>query len=136
MRPVIFVAALFGYAAAFTAQAGVLGPEGWAPTGCGALPQKPIIDSSSAEAFNKSIGTINEWQKQLQAYHDCMVKEANADSTAVNKGATAEQARINEAIEKVNQDATAGRQKVERSPSSPSPVLVPPAGTMPGGQGY
>ena len=136
MRPVIFVAALFGYAAAFTAQAGVLGPEGWGPAGCGEFPQTPIVDSSSAEAFNKSIGAINEWQKQLQAYNDCMVKEANADSTAINKGANAAQTRINTELEKVNQDATTGRQKVERSSSSPSPVLVPPAGTMPGGQGY
>jgi hypothetical protein len=100
------------------------------------VPQTPVIDSSSAEAYNTSIGTINEWQKQLQAYHDCMVKEANADATAINKAATAEQARINQAIEKVNQDATAGRQKVERSSSSPSPALVPPAGTVPGSQGY
>jgi hypothetical protein len=136
MRPVIFVAALFGYAAAFTAQAGVLGPEGWRPAGCGEFPHTPTVDSSSAEAFNKSIGAINEWQKQLQAYNDCMVKEANADSTAINKGANATQTRINAEIEKVNQDATAGKQKVERSSSSPSPVLVPPAGTMPGGQGY
>ncbi|HEV7930141.1 MAG TPA: hypothetical protein VGP12_08435 [Nitrosospira sp.] len=140
MRPIIFVAAsfaaLFGYAGAFTAQAGVIGPDGWAPAGCGAVPQTPVIDSSSAEAYNTSIGTINEWQKQLQAYHDCMVKEANADATAINKAATAEQARINQAIEKVNQDATAGRQKVERSSSSPSPALVPPAGTVPGSQGY
>jgi hypothetical protein len=131
-------AALFGYAAAFTAQAGVIGPDGWAPAGCGAVPQTPVIDASNAEAYNKSIGTINEWQKQLQAYHDCMVKEANADNAAINKAATDEQARINQAIEKVNQDATAGRQKVERSSSSPSlsPALAPPAGTVPGSQGY
>jgi hypothetical protein len=100
------------------------------------MPPTPIIDSSSAEAFNKSIGTINEWQKQVQSYHDCMVKEANADGATINKGATAGQARINEAIEKVNQDATAGRQKVERSTSSPSPTLAPPAGTMPGNPGF
>jgi hypothetical protein len=136
MRLTIFVAASFAYAAAFTAQAGVLGPEGWVPAGCGAMPPAPIIDSSSAEAFNKSIGTINEWQKQLQSYHDCMVKEANADGAAINKAATAGQARINEAIEKVNQDATAGRQKVERSSSSSSPALAPPVGTMPGSPGF
>lgn len=132
------LAALFGYAGAFTAQAGVIGPDGWTPAGCGAVPQTPVIDASNAEAYNKSIGTINEWQKQLQAYHDCMVKEANADNAAINKAATDEQARINQAIEKVNQDATAGRQKVERSSSSPSlsPALAPPAGTVPGSQGY
>jgi hypothetical protein len=136
MRLVIFVAAFCGYAAVFPAQAGVLGPEGWGPAGCGEFPQTPIVDSSNAEAFNKSIGAINEWQKQLQTYNDCMVKEANADSTAINKGASATQTRINAEIEKVNHDATTGRKKVERGASSPSPLLVPPAGTMPGGQGY
>ena len=101
-----------------------------------AMPPTPIIDSSSAEAFNKSIAAINDWQKQLLAYHDCMVKEANADNAAISQAATTEQKRINEAIEKVNQDATAGRQKVERTSSSPSPALAPPAGTMPGNPGY
>ena len=136
MRSLIFVVASFAFTTAFTAHAGVIGPEGWSPAGCGAMPQTPSIDSSSADAFNKSIGTINEWQKQLQTYHDCMVKEANADNAAISQAATTEQKRINEAIEKVNQDATAGRQKVERTSSSPSPALAPPAGTMPGNPGY
>ncbi len=138
MKSLIFVVASFVLTTAFTAHAGVIGPGGWSPAGCGAMPQTPIIDSSSAEAFNKSVGAINEWQKQLMAYHDCMVKEANADNAAISHAATAEQKRINEAIEKVNQDATAGRQKVERSSSSssPSPSLAPPAGTMPGNPGF
>ncbi|SFH54262.1 hypothetical protein SAMN05216299_12041 [Nitrosospira sp. Nsp14] len=136
MRSLILVVASFAFTTAFTAHAGVIGPEGWSPAGCGARPQTPSIDSSSADAFNKSVGAINEWQKQLLAYHDCMVKEANADSAAINHAATGEQKRINDAIEKVNQDATAGRQKVERSSSSPSPTLAPPAGTMPGNPGY
>ena len=136
MRSLIVVVTSLAFTTAFSTHAGVLGPEGGAPAGCGTMPQSPIIDSSSADAFNKSIGTINEWQKQLQTYHDCLVKEANTDNAAINQGATAEQKRINEAIEKASQDATAGRQKVERSSSSPSPVLAPPAGTMPGSQGY
>src|SRR5215216_2053058 len=101
MRSLIVVVTSLAFTTAFTAHAGVIGPEGWSPAGCGTMPQAPIIDSSSADAFNKSIGTINEWQKQLQTYHDCMVKEANADNAAINKAATAGQARINEAIEKV-----------------------------------
>jgi hypothetical protein len=136
MKPVIFVVASFVFTTAFTAHAGVIGPAGWSPAGCGAMPPTPIVDSSSAEAFNKSIAAINDWQKQLLAYHDCMVKEANADNAAISQAATTEQKRINEAIEKVNQDATAGRQKVERTSSSPSPALAPPAGTMPGNPGY
>lgn len=100
MRSLIVVVTSLAFTTAFTAHAGVIGPEGWSPAGCGTMPQAPIIDSSSADAFNKSIGTINEWQKQLQTYHDCMVKEANADNAAISQAATAEQKRINEAIEK------------------------------------
>ena len=123
----------------FTANAGALENGSWSASGCGAVPQTPVIDSSSVDAFNKSIGKINDWQKQIQAYHDCMIKEANADSAAINKAATAEQARINEATEKVSKEAAAGKQKVEQSSSSSSPSfpsLAPPPGSGAGGQGF
>lgn len=139
MNQIILFTASFALATALTANAGVLENGGWSPSGCGAMPETPVIDSSSVDAFNKSIGAINAWQEQIQVYHDCMVKEANADSAAINQGATAEQARINEAVEKVNSEAAAGRQKAEQStPSAPSlspqPGSMP--GSMPGGQMY
>ncbi len=121
-----------------TANAGTLENGTWSASGCGAMPQTPVIDSSSVDAFNKSIGKINDWQKQIQTYHDCMIKEANADSAAINKAATAEQTRINEAVEKVNKEAAAGKQKVEQSSSSSSPSFpsLAPPGSGAGGQGY
>ncbi|MEO8996680.1 MAG: hypothetical protein ABI284_04440, partial [Nitrosospira sp.] len=80
MNQTILIAAFFVLTAAFTANAGVLENGNWSASGCGAIPETPVIDSSSAEAFNRSVGTINAWQKQMQVYHDCMIKEANADS--------------------------------------------------------
>ncbi|MBA4141917.1 MAG: hypothetical protein H0X43_02700 [Nitrosospira sp.] len=124
------------WAAAFTASAGTLENDVWSPAGCGAMPEAPVIQSGSVEAFNKSIATINAWQEQLQAYHDCMVKEANADSATINRSATAEQTRIEEAIEKLNAETAKARQEAERKASSPSPSLAPPAGSAPGTQGY
>jgi hypothetical protein len=138
MKGIILLAASAALVVSFTANAGVIKEGGWSASGCGAMPEAPVIDSSSADTFNQSIGKLNDWQKQVQIYHDCMVKEANTDSATINQGATAEQAKINEAVEKMNKEVAAGKKKVEQSSSSssPSPSLAPPIGSMPGSQGY
>lgn len=135
----IFFSASIALATIFTASAGTLENGKWSASGCGAMPGAPVVESSSIDAFNKSIGKINDWQKQIQTYHDCMVKEANADSAAINKAATSEQTRINESVEKMNKEAAAGKEKVEASSSSSSsssPSLVSPPGAVPGSQMY
>src|SRR5688500_19856949 len=111
MNRIIPLSASAVLAIAFTANAGVLEKDKWSTSGCGALPETPVVDASSAAAFNQSVGKINTWQNQVKAYHDCMVKEANADTAAINASAMGEQKRINEAVEKVNADAAAGKQK-------------------------
>jgi hypothetical protein len=68
---------------------------------------------------------VNAWQKQLQAYNDCMIREANADATAINQAANAEQTRINEALQKANADATTARSKLDSSPSAPQMMQTP-----------
>ncbi|SEO52200.1 hypothetical protein [Nitrosovibrio sp. Nv6] len=131
MKSIVHLAASIAVITTFTANAGILENGKWSPSGCGGMPEAPVIDSSSAEAFNQSIGTLNAWQEKIQAYHDCMVKEANADSSAINQDATAEQARINEAVEKMNKEVAAGKQKAEQSSSS-SPSLTPSPAPVPG----
>jgi hypothetical protein len=107
------------------AHAGVLENGSWAPGGCGARPEAPIIESNSPEAYNRSIGLVNAWRKQMQAYNDCVIKEANADAAAINQGANAEQTRINEVLQKANADANAARSKLDSSPSAPaSPQMM------------
>jgi hypothetical protein len=64
-----------------------------------------------------------------------MIKEANADSAAINQSATAGQGRINEIVEKINAEVAAGKQKVEQSQSA-SPSLSPPPGAAPGSLPY
>lgn len=135
MNNFCFFAASFALAVAFTANAGVLENGSWSASGCGAMPETPIIDSSSADAFNRSVGAINAWQKQMQIYHDCMIKEANADSVTINQSATAGQGRINGIVEKINAEVAAGKQKVEQSQSA-SPSLSPPPGAAPGSLTY
>ena len=135
MNHVIFFAAFFALTTVFTANAGVLENGGWSASGCGAMLEAPVVDSSNVEAFNRSVGTINTWQKQTQIYHDCMIKEANADSVTINQSATAGQGRINEIVEKINAEIAAGKQKVEQSQSA-SPALSPAPGAAPGSLGY
>ncbi|BCT67731.1 hypothetical protein [Nitrosospira sp. NRS527] len=93
MNQTILFAAFFALTTAFTANAGVLENGSWSASGCGAMPETPVIDSSSVAAFNRSVGAINAWQKQMQVYHDCMIKEANADSVTINQSARAGQGR-------------------------------------------
>lgn len=142
MYRTIFFSGSIALATVLTANAGTLENGTWSASGCGKMPDTPVVESGSVDAFNRSIATINDWQKQIQTYHDCMIKEANADSAAINKAANSEQTRINEALEKVNKEAAAGKQKVEQtssssSSSSPSfPSLAPPPGPGTGGQGF
>lgn len=137
MNQTILFAAFFALTAAFTANAGVLENGSWSASGCGAMPETPVIDSTSVDAFNRSVGAINAWQKKMQAYHDCMIKEANADSVTINQSATAGQGRINGIVEKINAEVAAGKQKVEQSQSqNASPSLSPPPGAAPGSLTY
>ncbi|SEK65002.1 hypothetical protein [Nitrosovibrio tenuis] len=131
----ISFAAILGAFAAFTANAGILNNGNWSPSGCGARPEAPVIDSTSVDAFNRSINMINTWQKQIQTYHDCMVREANADAAAINQAAAAEQAKINAASEKLNSDANIARNKLDSSPAR-GPVNGPPLGSGMERQGY
>lgn len=135
MNHIIFFTAAISLSISFGANAGTLNNGSWSPSGCGTRPEAPVIDSTNAEAFNRSINLINTWQKQTQTYHDCMVREANADASAINQAASAEQAKINEASEKLNADANLARNKLESSPGRGS-VIAPPIGSGMGQQGY
>jgi hypothetical protein len=110
---------------AFTANAGSLGNGAWSPSGCGTRPTPPTIESASVSAYNRSITQVNDWQKQIQVYHDCVIKEANSDIAAINQAATAEQARINQASGNVNAELSRNRDKLESSPPTPAPLGGP-----------
>ena len=109
--------------------AGVLNNGEWQPGNCGKVPEAPAIESGSVETLNKSIVAFNEWQKQAHAYNECLVKEANADITAINKAATAEQKQYYDTSEKMGTEIDQGRKKFDRKSSSSS-------GSSQSGQGY
>jgi hypothetical protein len=115
-------------AVTFAANAGTLNDGSWSPSGCGTMPEAPAVNSGSADTVNKSIAAVNNWQKQLQTYDECMIREANADAATIANSAKAQQKRYHETSEKIAAEVTAVREKFDRESSSTG------AGT--GTQGY
>ena len=100
-------------ATALEANAGTLADGKWTPANCGTRPEVPQIDSKNVEAYNRSVGQLNEWQKKAQAYNDCVVQEANADNTAIANAANAEQEKFRSDVNKINAASEAARKKLE-----------------------
>ena len=147
MKRIVLLASPAMLAVAFAANAGTLNNGNWSPSGCGTLSEAPVVDSSSIDAINQSIAAVNEWQKQVQSYDECMIKEANADTSTIANSANAKQTQYREASKKINADAAAGREKFGRQSSSPgtNPGMSNPGTNNPGmnnpgsgmgGQGY
>lgn len=99
--------------AAFNASAGSLSEGTWLPGGCGDKPPIPSLDPDSLDAFNASIETVNEWQRNAQAYGECLVKEANADTAAIVKTANEDQAKFQEAVTNFKTEAAAIRKSFQ-----------------------
>ena len=146
MKRIILLASPAMLAVTFAVNAGTLDNGNWSPSGCGKLSEAPAVDSSSIDTINQSIAAVNEWQKQVQSYDECMIKEANADTATIANSANAQQTQYREASKKVNADAAAGREKFSRQSSSPgtnpgmsnpgmNPGMNNPGSGM-GGQGY
>jgi hypothetical protein len=113
MKRQTLVAALIALTAALQIQAGTLAGGRWTPSGCGAAPVPPAIDSGSVDAYNRSLETARAWQRKAQGYNDCVVGEANADNAAIAEAANAEQARFRAAVEQTNGAAAAAKAKLD-----------------------
>ncbi|WP_051459810.1 hypothetical protein [Methylomicrobium lacus] len=93
--------------------AGTLSAVKWATAGCGNKPETPIIDQSNAEAFNKSVAKINDWQQQAKTYYECLINEANQDNAIIADSANAAQAEYRATVEKIGKDADAAKKKLD-----------------------
>lgn len=128
MKRIVFLAVPITFAVMFAANAGTLNNGNWSPSGCGAMPETPNVNASSVDTLNQSIAAVNDWQKQLQTYDECMIKEANADAAAISNAANAQQVRYREASAKITAELAAGRDKFSGE--------VSPSGVGPGNQGF
>lgn len=95
-------------------EAGSLSNGAWQPAGCGNKPEAPSIDSSDADAYNKSVANINSWQQKARDYFECLVKEANTDNAIIADSANQAQAKYREAVEKISADANAAKKKLDK----------------------
>jgi len=95
------------------ANAGTLSAGLWSAAGCGNKPETPIIDQGNAEAFNKSVARINDWQQQAKTYYECLINEANKDNSIIADSANAAQAEYRATVEKIGKDADAAKKKLD-----------------------
>jgi hypothetical protein len=100
-------------AAVSVSTAGTITNEAWSPSGCGTEPVAPIIEQDSIDAYNKSIKAINDWQQKIQAFNECMIKEANADNGLIAKTANNQQNRLRAVLDKIKSDMAAAKAKLE-----------------------
>lgn len=128
MKRVILLAVPITLAVTFAANAGTLNNGSWSPSGCGTMPEAPNVNSNNVDSLNRSITAVNDWQKRLQTYDQCMIREANADTTAISNAANAQQVRYREASARINAELASGRDKLGSDAS--------PAGISPGSQGF
>ncbi len=120
---VILLAASVSVSVAGTINKGV-----WTPTGCGAEPKPPAVILNTVDAFNKSVKTINEWQKKVADYNACVVNEANQDNAAIASSANAQQQKLQDAVNKLHADVEAAKGNLEKaSGSTPAPAAPAPA---------
>ena len=110
-RPFFIVTILL--AAVSVSTAGTIANEVWSPSGCGVEPVAPLIEQDSIDAYNKSIKAINDWQQKFQAFNECMIKEANADSALIAKTANDQQSRMRTVIDKIKSDMDAAKARLE-----------------------
>lgn len=88
------------------------GATKWESTGC-TPPSKPMFANTTsgdkqANTLNANNEAYNEWTRSVQAYLQCVAKEANADMQGVNNGITAQLQQVNQAWQnELNQQATA-----------------------------
>lgn len=94
--------------------AGTLANGIWTPGACGIRPTVPVIEDKDVDAYNQSVKEINDWQKKVSDYNSCVVKEANQDNDVIAKAANAEQARFNLEIEKVKNDSSIAKSKLDK----------------------
>jgi hypothetical protein len=100
-------------AAVSVGTAGTITNGVWSASGCGTEPVAPAIEQDSIDAYNRSIKAINDWQVKAQAFNECEIKEANADSALIAKTANEQQSRLRSVLDKIKNDMDAAKAKLE-----------------------
>ncbi len=94
--------------------AGTINQGVWTPANCGEKPAAPAIPDSDVKAFNSAMNQINDWQTKVKVYFECLVKEANADNTAIAESANRQQADHQKLVESLNLQIDAAEKKLTK----------------------
>lgn len=108
-----FLTAVLLAATVSVCSAGTIAKGVWSPSGCGAEPALPPINQTTADNYNKSVKTINDWQQKVSTYSTCVVKEANDDNASIAKSANERQMKLQKLTEKVHADTEAAKAKLD-----------------------
>jgi hypothetical protein len=115
MRQRLFFTIVMLTATVSVCSAGTITKGVWSPSGCGTEPVLPAINQTTAENYNKSVKTINDWQQKVGVYSSCVVKEANEDNASVAKAANEKQMKLQALTEKVHAETEAAKAKLDKS---------------------
>jgi RNAse (barnase) inhibitor barstar len=94
------------------ANAGTITNNSWSPSGCGPAPVAPKVESSSLDAYNRSVTAVNQYRKNLRTFQDCLIQEANADLKIITKSANDAQLTTKEADDKILAEIKAADKKL------------------------
>jgi hypothetical protein len=97
--------------AATAAEAGTLANAGWLPSNCGSAPVAVKLDLSNLDAYNHSVGGVNNYRKSSRTYVDCLIQEANSDIQAITKAAKSAQQAALDADNKILEDEKEAEKK-------------------------
>jgi len=93
----ILAVAAFATFSVAAAQAGTIQGGTWtASSACKDPGEPPAISDKSADAYNKSVKGVPDWQTAANAYGQCVNGEAKADQSAIVAGANAVVNKIND----------------------------------------
>lgn len=96
---------------ATSSHAGTVANGQWTPSTCGARPEAPKLDLSTADTYNRSVEPVNAYRQAIRPYIDCVVKEANTDIQVIGQSATATQQAAKDANDKITADVKTAQEK-------------------------
>jgi len=108
----IFHLFVFSLLAITNAHAGSISNSLWTPTGCGSVPIEPKVESSSLDAYNRSVEAVNHYRKSIRTYQDCLIQEANGDIKIITKSANDAQLATKNADDKILAEIKAADKKL------------------------
>lgn len=95
------------------AGAGTLANNAWSSARCGPRPLAVSVDLRDADAYNRSLGKVNAYQREINGYLDCLVAEGNLDIQLITKAITVEQLAALKARERILGDVDKAGEKFE-----------------------